>query len=195
LGSGPTTNQPEGAISGLSNFKRKMDKIDQERELFKAEHAKLEHEFSSVTYSLSKLGDNILAIWQDMTKLSSTLREELAEFKNILLSMSETKNAPSPRRKVHRRSQKSDSASTSSNDEKMLDSDTASNDKDKVTPSNRFQKTESWFIMCEESDNEESRQGRRIRKNQSIYRGPSQDVRRQDLQAPSTPSRKSAGAH
>jgi hypothetical protein len=34
-----------------------------------------------------------------MTKLSITLVEELAEFKNILLSMSETKNAPSPRRK------------------------------------------------------------------------------------------------
>jgi hypothetical protein len=38
LDSGPT-NQPEGTISGLSNLKRKMDKIDQERELFKAEHA------------------------------------------------------------------------------------------------------------------------------------------------------------
>jgi hypothetical protein len=32
--SGPTTNHPEGAISGLSNLKRKMDKIGQERELF-----------------------------------------------------------------------------------------------------------------------------------------------------------------
>jgi hypothetical protein len=42
LGSGPTTNQPEGAILGCSNLKRKIDKIDQERELFKAEHAKLE---------------------------------------------------------------------------------------------------------------------------------------------------------
>jgi hypothetical protein len=31
MGSGPTTNQPEGAISGLSNLKRKMDKNDQER--------------------------------------------------------------------------------------------------------------------------------------------------------------------
>jgi hypothetical protein len=41
LESGTTTNQPEGAISGVSNLKRKMDKIDQERELFKAEHAKL----------------------------------------------------------------------------------------------------------------------------------------------------------
>jgi hypothetical protein len=86
LGSGPTSNQPEGAISGLSNLKRKMDKIYQERELFKAEHAKLEDEVSSVTNSLSNLGDEILATRQDMTKLSSTLREELAEFKNILLS-------------------------------------------------------------------------------------------------------------
>jgi chromosome segregation ATPase len=156
LESGPKTNQPEGAISGLSNLKRKMDKIDQERELFKAEHTKLEDELSSVTNSLSKLSDKILAIQQDMTKLSSTLREELAEFKNNLLSMSETKSAPSPRRKAHRRNQNSDLAATSSNDEKMLDSDTASTDKNKVTPPDRVKKTESWDSMCEESDNDES---------------------------------------
>jgi hypothetical protein len=130
-----------------------------------------------------------------MTKLSSTLLEELAEFKNILLSMSETKNAPYPRRKAQRRSQNSDSASTSLNDEKMLDSDTASTDKNRVTPSDRVKKTVSWDSMCEECENEESRQERRIHKNQRIYRGPSQDVRRQDLQAPSTPSRKSTGAY
>jgi predicted nucleic acid-binding Zn-ribbon protein len=91
--------QPEGAISGPSNSKRKMDKIDQLRELFKAEHAKLEDEVSSVTNSLSKLGDEIITVRQDITKLSSTLHEELAELKNILLSMSETKNSPSPRHK------------------------------------------------------------------------------------------------
>jgi hypothetical protein len=51
LGSGPTAKQPEGAISGLSNFKRKIDKIDQLRKLFKAEHIKLEDEVSSVTKS------------------------------------------------------------------------------------------------------------------------------------------------
>jgi hypothetical protein len=157
LDSGPI-NQPEGTISGLSNLKRKMDKIDQERELFKAEHAKLEDEVSSVTNSLSKLSDEILAIRQDMTKISSTLRAELEEFKNILLSMSETKSAPSPRRKAYRWNKNSDSSPTSSNDEKMLDSDTASIDKNTVTPSVGVQKTESWDSMCEESENDESRQ-------------------------------------
>jgi hypothetical protein len=121
--------QPEGTISGLSNLKCKMDKIDQERELFKAEHTKLEEEVISVTNSLSKLGDEIITIRQDMTQLSSTLREELAELKTILLSMSGTKNAPSPRRKAHRRSQNSDSATASSNEEKMLDSDTSNKEK------------------------------------------------------------------
>jgi hypothetical protein len=146
-----------------------------------------------VTNSLSKLGDEIIAIRQDMKKFSSTLREELVEFKNILLNMSETKNAPSPRHKAHRRSQNRVLASTSSNDEKMLDSDTSSTDKKKVTPSDRVQKKESWGSMCENSENEDSRKERHVRKNQSIYRGPSQDVRRQDSQPPSTPSRKPAG--
>jgi hypothetical protein len=111
-----------------------------------------------VTNSLSKLSDDILAMRQNMTKLSSTSREELADFKNILLSLSETKNNPSPRHKAHRRNQNSDSAATSSNDVKMLDSDTARTDKNKVTTSNRVQKTESRDSMCEKSENEESRQ-------------------------------------
>jgi hypothetical protein len=51
LGSGPTAEQPEGAMAGLSNLKRKMDKIDQERELIKSEHAKLEDEVSHVMRS------------------------------------------------------------------------------------------------------------------------------------------------
>jgi hypothetical protein len=52
LGSGPTGRQPEGTVLGLSNLKRKMDKIDQERELFKIEEATLEDEVNSVTNSL-----------------------------------------------------------------------------------------------------------------------------------------------
>jgi hypothetical protein len=73
--------QSEGSISGLSNLKRKMDKIDKERELFKIEHSKLEDEVSSVVNSLLKLDGDIIAIRQDMMKLSSTLCKELAELK------------------------------------------------------------------------------------------------------------------
>jgi hypothetical protein len=127
-----------------------MYKIDQERELFKAEHSKLEHEVSSVTSSLSKWGDEILAIRQDMARLSSTLLEELAELKHILLSMSETKIAPSPRRKAHRRNQNSDSTSMSSNDEKMLDSDTSSNEIIRLHPLTGF-KQQSHGITCVKS--------------------------------------------
>jgi hypothetical protein len=51
----------------------------------------------------------------------------------------------------------------------MLDSDTSSTGKNKVTPSDRVPKTESWDGMCEVSDNENSRKEQRIRKNQIIY--------------------------
>jgi copper oxidase (laccase) domain-containing protein len=55
--------------------------------------------------------------------------------------MTETKSAPLPRRKSCRWNKNSHSAATSSNnDEKMLNSDTASIDKNKVTPSDRVQK-------------------------------------------------------
>jgi hypothetical protein len=115
-----------------------------------------------------------------MTKLSSTLSEELAEFKNILLSMSETKNTSSPRNKSHWRSQNSDSASASSNDQKILDSDTSGAEKDKVITSDRVQQTESWDSICKDFENEDSRKERCIHKSQSIYRGSSQDVIIQD---------------
>jgi hypothetical protein len=59
VGSGTSCTHYEGAISGLSNLKRKMDKIGQERELLKVEHSKLEDVVRSVTNSLSKIGDDI----------------------------------------------------------------------------------------------------------------------------------------
>jgi hypothetical protein len=50
------SNQPEnhpdnqqGAISGLSNLKRKMEEINRERAAFKIEQSKLEEEVSTVT--------------------------------------------------------------------------------------------------------------------------------------------------
>jgi deoxyribodipyrimidine photolyase len=116
--------------------------MDQERELFKVEHAKLEDDVSSVSNSLSKLGDEILVIRQDTTTLSRTLCEDLAELKNILSIMRETKIFASQRRKARQRSQNSDLASASSNEDKMLDSDTCGTDKYKVITPDMVQKTE-----------------------------------------------------
>jgi hypothetical protein len=58
----------------------------------------MEDEISTVTNSLSKLGDQMIEMRQDTTALSGSLRTELAEMKQILLGMS-SKNTPSPRRK------------------------------------------------------------------------------------------------
>jgi hypothetical protein len=70
--------QSEGAISGLSKLKRKLVEIDKERELYKIEQTKMEDEISTVTNSLSKLGDQMIEMRQDMTDLSGSLRTELA---------------------------------------------------------------------------------------------------------------------
>jgi hypothetical protein len=94
--------QSEDAISGLSKLKRKLAEIDKERELYKIEQTKMEDEISTVTNSLSKLGDQMIEMRQNMTALSGSLRTELAEMKQILLGLS-SKKTPSPRRKTHRR--------------------------------------------------------------------------------------------
>jgi hypothetical protein len=53
-------DHPEGAILGLSNLKRKLAEIDKELELYKIEQTKMEDEISTVTNSLSKLGDQMI---------------------------------------------------------------------------------------------------------------------------------------
>jgi hypothetical protein len=64
----------------------------------------MQDETSTVTNSLSKLGDQMIEMRQDMTALSVSLRTELAEMKQILLWI--RKKTPSPRRKTHRRAKK-----------------------------------------------------------------------------------------
>jgi hypothetical protein len=120
--------QTEGAISGLSKLKIKLAGIDKERELYKIEQTKMEDEISTVTNSLSKLGDQMMEILQYMTALSGSLRTELTEMKQILLGMS--KKTPSLRRKTHRRAKESEAASSSSNDEIMAAASTSPTEQD-----------------------------------------------------------------
>jgi chromosome segregation ATPase len=117
-GKSNTHEQSEGAISGLSKLKRKLAEIDKERELYKIEETKKEDEISTVTNSLSKLGDQMIEMQQDMTALSGSLRTELAEMKQIILGMI-SKKTPSPRWKTHWRAKESEAVLSSSNDENM----------------------------------------------------------------------------
>jgi hypothetical protein len=130
-------NQSEGAISGLSKLRRKLAEIDKERELYKVEETKMEDEISTMTNSLSKLGDQMIEMRQDMTVISGSLRTELAEMKQILLGMS-SKKTPSPRQKTHRRAKESEAASSSSNDETMAAASTSPPEQDP-----------RWESMCE----------------------------------------------
>jgi predicted nucleic acid-binding Zn-ribbon protein len=81
----------QGTISGISNLKRKMEEIDREQAAFKIEQSKLEEEVSTVTCSLVKLTEDILDIRRNMTQMSTSLRSEIAEIKNLILNMSANK--------------------------------------------------------------------------------------------------------
>jgi chromosome segregation ATPase len=130
--------QSEGATSRLSSLKIKLAEIDKERELYKIEQTKMEDEISTVTNSLSKLGDKIIQKRQDMKAFISNMRAKLAEMKNILLGMSNKKTV-SPRRKTHRRTKEIGAASSSSKHEKMATSAGASPPEHDLT----------WDLMCE----------------------------------------------
>jgi hypothetical protein len=83
-------SQP-GTISGLSNLKRKMEEIYRDRAAFKIEQSKLEEEVSTVTCSLTKYTEDIVGIRHDMTQMSTSLRSEISEIKNMILNMSANK--------------------------------------------------------------------------------------------------------
>jgi hypothetical protein len=121
---------------GLSKLKRKLADINKERELYRIEQTKMEDEISTVTNSLSKLGDQMIEMRQDMTVLSGSFRTELEEMKQILLGMS--KKTPSPRRKTHRRAKESEAASSSSKNKIMAAAHTSPTEQDS-----------RWDIMCE----------------------------------------------
>jgi hypothetical protein len=55
------TDSP-GAITGLSNWKRKMAAIDLERAAFKVDQDSLTEEVSTMTSSLEKMADDIIAV-------------------------------------------------------------------------------------------------------------------------------------
>jgi hypothetical protein len=96
-----------GAIHGLRNLKRKMAAIDLEREAFKVDQASLNEEVSTMTISLEKMANNIIAVRQDMTKMSARFRSDIADLKQLIIYMSANKRG-------RKQSKQSEGSSTSS---------------------------------------------------------------------------------
>jgi hypothetical protein len=92
-GSNLTASQPDspGAITGLSNLKRKMAAIDLEREAFKFDQASLKEEVSTMTSSLKNMADDIITVRQDMTNTSARFCSDIADLKQLILNKSANK--------------------------------------------------------------------------------------------------------
>jgi hypothetical protein len=92
-GSNPLATQTDspGAITGLSNLKRKMAAIDLEREAFKVDQAILKEVVSTMTSSLEKMADDIIAVRQDMTNMSARFRSDIADLNQLIINMSANK--------------------------------------------------------------------------------------------------------
>jgi hypothetical protein len=131
------TNSP-GAITIISNLKRKMAAIEIEREAFKVDQASLKEEVSTMTSSLEKMADDIIAVQQDMTNLSARFRSDIADLKQLKLNMSANKRG--------RKQSKASAGSSSSLAEKRVDKSMDTYEDiahDMAT---------SWTNMCESED-------------------------------------------
>jgi hypothetical protein len=114
-GSNPLATQTDipGAVTGISNLRRKMDAIDLEREAFKVDQASLKEEVSKMTSSLKKMTDDIIAVRQDMTNMSARFRSDIADLKQLILNMSANKRG--------RKQSKATAGLSSSSSEKRAD--------------------------------------------------------------------------
>jgi hypothetical protein len=139
----------EGSVSGLALLKINMDEIDLERKKFQTEQATLSETVDTMLRSLNGLSDEMITIRRDMTQLITTFKEELSDFKRIILAQNGTKIA-SPRRNIV--TQVSSKEESSSADDVVLNIGSRSDSKDKGKARNSahmITDCSSWDSMCE----------------------------------------------
>jgi hypothetical protein len=134
-----TQTDSPGAITGLSNLKRKMDAIDLKQGAFKVDQASLKEEVSTMTSSLEKIADDIIAVPQDMTNMSASFCSDIADINQLIINMSSNKRG--------RKQSKSSAGSSTSLAEKRVDKSM-----DKYEDIAHDMAT-SWTNMCESEDN------------------------------------------
>jgi predicted ATP-dependent protease len=101
----------KGAVSGLALLKRKMEEIDLERKKFQTEQAKISETVDMMLSSLNGLSDDMITMHKYMTQLSTTFREELSDFKRVILAQNGKKIALPRRKRVTRASSKEEPSS------------------------------------------------------------------------------------
>jgi hypothetical protein len=133
-----TQTDSPGAINGLSNLKTKMATIDLEREAFKVDQASINEEVSTMTSSLEKMADDIIAVRQDMTNMSARFRSDIADLKQLILNMSANKRG--------RKQRKSSAGYSTSSVEKRVGK--SMDTYEDIT----HDMATSWTNMCESED-------------------------------------------
>jgi hypothetical protein len=99
--------------------------------------------------SLTKLSDEMITMRKGMTQMSTTFREELSDFKWILLAQNGTKMASPRRKRVTRSSSKEESSSV---DDLVFNVGSGSDSKDKGNSRNNAYSrkgSNSWDSICE----------------------------------------------
>jgi hypothetical protein len=126
-----------------------MEEIDLERKKFQTEQAKLSETVDTMLSSLTILSDEMITMRKDMTQLSTTFREELSDFKRILLVQNGTIIASPRRKRVTRDPSKESSSSV---DDVVFKIGSGSDQKDigkKRHSAHRSKDSNWWDSMCE----------------------------------------------
>jgi hypothetical protein len=97
-----TNDSGMSMITGLSLTKKRMEKIDNQREAFTTKQQRMDESISTVTSSVSKLSADILAVRIDMNIMSYKLEKKFNEIIARLATTQTSVVPSSPTRKVAR---------------------------------------------------------------------------------------------
>jgi hypothetical protein len=92
---GPAIPSSEGAMSGLSNVKRKLAEIDKERENFIFSQQKINDDVSEMTDSFTKMSGDMVNLRKDLSDLSESVGRQMKELKEIMSSLIYSRTIPS----------------------------------------------------------------------------------------------------
>jgi hypothetical protein len=125
----------EGAMSGLSDVKRKLAEIDKEREKIIFSQHKIKDDVSEMTDSFTKMSGDMINLRKDLSDLSESVGRQMKELKEMMSSLINSRTIPS------RGSPKRKKGKSSGTEHGSSSNETGSR--------NQIHFSKSWDSMCE----------------------------------------------
>jgi hypothetical protein len=131
----PARPSSEGAMSGLSNVKRKLAEIDKERLKNIFSQQKIKDDVSEMTDSFTKMSGDMVNLRKDLSDLSESVGQKMKELNEMMSSLIKNRTLPSRGSPKRKKGKSSGTEHGSSSDE--------------TGSRKHIHASKSWDSMCE----------------------------------------------